>query len=335
MSKLSRKNRVGAAIVSWQIERMNDYERIAQVIRFLDERHVEQPDLTTLAGRAGLSLFHFHRLFSAWAGVTPKDFLQCLTLAHAKELLRNGSPILGAALESGLSGPGRLHDLCVNLEAASPGELKSGGADWTITFGFADSPFGKCQIAESPRGICHLSFVENEKTAEAELQKCWPQAKLKRDDSAVEKLAATIFSLSPPKRGEGRGEGNLIQKQSASSPQPYPPLGRRGSKPVQPALRAFVRGTPFQVRVWRALLQVQPGALTSYGRLAESIGKPTAPRAVGAAVGRNPLAYLIPCHRVIRETGVIGDYHWGAIRKRAMIAWEGSQRFSGVLAAAK
>src|SRR5664279_3911170 len=172
---------------------MNDYERIAQVIRFLDARHVEQPDLTTLAGRAGLSQFHFHRLFATWAGVTPKDFLQCLTLAHAKKLLRDGAPILDVALESGLSGPGRLHDLCINLEAASPGELKSGGVGWTISCGFADSPFGKCLIAESPRGICHLSFIENEKTALAELQKAWPQAKLKRDDSAAVRLAETIF----------------------------------------------------------------------------------------------------------------------------------------------
>jgi AraC family transcriptional regulator of adaptative response/methylated-DNA-[protein]-cysteine methyltransferase len=272
---------------------MNDYERIAEVIHFLDEHHVEQPDLASLAGRVGLSQFHFHRLFSTWAGVTPKDFLQSLTLAHAKELLRASNSILDVALESGLSGPGRLHDLCVNLEAASPGELKSGGAGWTISFGFADSPFGRCLIAESPRGLCHLSFVENEKIALTDLQKDWPQAKLERDDSAAIRLAAKIFT-------------HPADSQS------------------QPALRAFVRGTPFQVRVWRALLQVQPGMLTSYGRLASVIDKPTAARAVGAAVGQNPLAYLIPCHRVIRETGVIGDYHWGQIRKRAMIAWESS-----------
>ncbi|MEJ0089454.1 MAG: methylated-DNA--[protein]-cysteine S-methyltransferase [Limisphaerales bacterium] len=274
---------------------MHDYERIAQVIRFLNTRHVEQPDLTTLAQRAGLSPFHFHRLFATWAGVTPKDFLQCLTLAHAKERLRNGESILDVALESGLSGPGRLHDLCVNLEAASPGELKSGGAGWTISFGFAESPFGKCLIAESPRGICHLSFVETEKLPFAELQKDWPHAKLKRDDSAVARLAARIFA-------------------------------RPDESNSQPALRAFVRGTPFQVRVWRALLQVQHGMVTSYGRLASLIDKPAAARAVGSAVAKNPLAYLIPCHRVIRETGVIGDYHWGHIRKRAIIAWESSPR---------
>lgn len=274
---------------------MNDYERIAQIIRFLDERRVEQPDLTVLAARAGLSPFHFHRLFSNWAGVTPKDFLQCLTFAHAKELLRDGAPVLDVALESGLSGPGRLHDLCVNLEAASPGELKSGGAGWTISFGFAESPFGKCLIAESPRGICHLSFVENEKSALAEVQKEWPEAKWKHDDSSARQLAQRIFVQRP---------------------------GTEAGAP----LRAFVRGTPFQVRVWRALLQVRPGSLTSYGRLAEAMGKPAASRAVGAAVGQNPLAYLIPCHRVIRETGVVGDYHWGRIRKRAIIAWESSPR---------
>jgi len=292
------KNRVGAAIGPWQIERVNDYERVARIIRFLDEWHASQPDLATLARRAGLSQFHFHRLFSSWAGVTPKDFLQCLTLAHAKALLRDGGNILDAALASGLSGPGRLHDLCVNLEAASPGELKSGGASWTLSVGFADSPFGKCLIAESPRGICHLSFVENEKAALNELQKEWPEAKPKRNDSAAAKLAERIF------------------------------IRHAGSETNAP-LRAFVRGTPFQVRVWRALLQVQPGSLTSYGRLACAIEKPTASRAVGAAVGQNPLAYLIPCHRVIRETGVIGEYHWGTIRKRAMIAWESSSRLAG------
>jgi AraC family transcriptional regulator, regulatory protein of adaptative response / methylated-DNA-[protein]-cysteine methyltransferase len=277
---------------------MNDYERIAQIIRFLDARHIEQPDLTTLAGHAGLSPFHFHRLFATWSGVTPKDFLQCLTLAHAKELLRDGESILEAALESGLSGPGRLHDLCVNLEAASPGEVKSGGAGWTISSGFAESPFGKCLIAESPRGICHLSFIENEKTALVELQKEWPQAKLKRDDSVAATLIERIFSRQGATQHAGPETGA--------------------------PLRAFVRGTPFQVRVWRALLHVQPGTLTSYGRLASVIDKPTAARAVGTAVAKNPLAYLIPCHRVIRETGVIGEYHWGPIRKRAIIAWESS-----------
>ena len=276
---------------------MNDYERIALVIRYLDACHAEQPDLATLAEVAGMSPFHFHRLFSAWAAITPKDFLQCLTLAHAKALLRKGTSVLDAALGSGLSGPGRLHDLCIILEAASPGEVKSGGAGWTISAGFADSPFGRCLIGESPRGICHLSFIDaGDGAAElAALQEHWPRARLQWDDATAARLAGGIFERS----------------------------SRRDSPP---ALRVFVKGTAFQVRVWRALLQVRPGTLVSYGRLAAALNQPAAARAVGTAVGRNPLAYLIPCHRVIRETGVIGDYRWGPVRKRAMLAWESAPR---------
>ncbi|HWD91003.1 MAG TPA: methylated-DNA--[protein]-cysteine S-methyltransferase [Verrucomicrobiae bacterium] len=275
---------------------MNDYERIARVIRYLDEHHAEQPDLAALAESAGLSPFHFHRLFSAWAGVTPKDFLQCLTLAHVKESLRAGKSILASALDAGLSGPGRAHDLCVTLEAASPGEMKSGGAGWTIIAGFAETPFGTCLLAESPRGICHLAFIEPEDKEAAwnELHENWPNARLRRNDSASAKIAAQIFSRAPRRSG--------------------------------PALRAFVQGTPFQLRVWRALMQIPAGRLSTYGRLAEKLGQPTAARAVGSAVGANSLAYIIPCHRVIRETGVIGEYRWGGIRKRALVAWENAAR---------
>jgi AraC family transcriptional regulator of adaptative response/methylated-DNA-[protein]-cysteine methyltransferase len=269
---------------------MHVYERIARVICYLDEHHTGQPDLATLAEQVGLSPFHFHRLFCAWAGITPKDFLQCLTLAHAKALLRRGERVLDAALVSGLSGPGRLHDLCVGLEAASPGELKSGGAGWTITAGFADSPFGGCLVAESSRGICHLAFVDtaNAVARWAALQEEWPQARLQRDDTAAARLAGQIFAR---------------------------PAGERR----HPPLRAFVRGTGFQVRVWRALLQVPPGTMVSYGYLAAALGQPEAAR---SAAGRNPLAYLIPCHRVIRRTGVVGEYRWGTVRKRAIMVWE-------------
>jgi AraC family transcriptional regulator of adaptative response/methylated-DNA-[protein]-cysteine methyltransferase len=274
---------------------MNDYERIALVIRYLDQCHIEQPDLATLAKYVGLSQFHFHRLFSSWAAITPKDFLQCLTFSHAKELLKRGNSVLDVALMSGLSGPGRLHDLCVNLEAASPGELKSGGKGWTISAGFAASPFGLCLVAEGPRGICHLSFVASvDGGAEwAALKEKWPQARLCRDDSAASGLAGRVFERSSSAR-------------------------------LRPALQVFVRGTAFQVLVWQALLKVQPGTLISHGRLAASLGQPTAARAVGTAAGKNPLAYLIPCHRVIRETGVIGDYRWGRVRKRALVVWESS-----------
>lgn len=274
---------------------MIDYELIARVIRHLDSCHTEQPSLKTLAQHAGLSSSHFHRLFASWAGVTPKDFVQCLTLEHAKARLRAGDSVLDAALVAGLSGPGRLHDLCVNLEAASPGEWKLGGEGWTIQVGFAETPFGHCVIGESPRGICHLAFFDaDDAAAMAEVEAAWPAARLARDDRAAGHIAAHIFAQSP---------------------------GGDAHRP----LRAFVRGTAFQVRVWRALLRVGPGTLTSYGRLAAAIGAPTAARAVGAAVGRNPLAYLIPCHRVIRETGVMGDYRWSPVRKRAMLAWEAAR----------
>lgn len=277
---------------------MNDYERIARVIRYLDEAHLEQPDLATLAAHAGLSPFHFHRLFSTWAAITPKDFLQCLTLEGARESLRQGENVLEVALNSGLSGPGRLHDLCVSLEAASPGELKSGGAGWTISAGFAESPFGQCLIGEGPRGICHLSFVDEggEGVELMTLQEAWPGARLRRDDAAAADAVARLFIHAP------------------------------GSAPSEAPLRAFVRGTPFQVRVWRALMHIPPGTLVSYRHLASAIGQCRTARAVGSAVGRNPLAYLIPCHRVIRGTGVLGEYRWGRVRKRALIAWESSHR---------
>jgi len=274
---------------------MNDYERIARVIRYLDERHTDQPNLATLAGHVGLSQHHFHRLFTSWAGITPKDFLQCLTLTHAKGLLQNGKSILDASFDTGLSSPSRLHDLCITLEAASPGEVKSGGKGWTIIVGFADCPFGKCLLGESPRGICHISFVESnhEDAALAEVEACWPRARTRRDDETVGQLANRIF--------------HRVAIQDSSTP-----------------LRAFVRGTQFQVRVWRALLKVQPGTLVSYGGLATILNRPTAARAVASAVGQNPLGYLIPCHRVIRETGALGGYRWGEVRKQAILAWEHS-----------
>jgi len=295
-----RKNRVGAGSLQWHDEPMSDYDRIAQVIRYLDERHTEQPDLATLAQQVGLGRFHFHRLFAAWAGITPKDFLQCLTLAHAKMLLLQGERVLDAALDAGLSGPGRLHDLCVSLEAASPGEIKAGGAGWTIVVGVADSPFGACLIGESPRGICHLSFVDSDESPGglAGIRNEWPQACLQRDDAAAERLAQRLFAP-------------------------------RASRCAGPPMAVVVRGTAFQVRVWRALLQIPPGTLVSYGHLAALLGKPGAARTVGTAVARNPLAYLIPCHRVIRETGVVGEYRWGRTRKCAMVAWECSSRFDG------
>jgi AraC family transcriptional regulator of adaptative response/methylated-DNA-[protein]-cysteine methyltransferase len=256
---------------------MNDYERIARVIRYLDEHRLEQPCLADIAQHAGLSAFHFHRLFSAWAGVTPKEFLQCLTARHVRKALLSGRSILETALDAGLSGPGRLHDLCLIMEAATPGEVKSGGAGWKITAGFAECPFGICLVAKGPRGICHLSFVESgqEDSAWLQLQQEWPTANLQRNDRSAKRIAAMVF-----------------QRCANSSRRP---------------LRAFVRGTELQLRVWRALIQVPPGSLISYGHLAAAIGSPAAARAVGTAVGANPLGYLI---------------RWGKLRKRALVAWE-------------
>ncbi|MGE9267777.1 MAG: methylated-DNA--[protein]-cysteine S-methyltransferase, partial [Verrucomicrobiales bacterium] len=251
---------------------MNDYERVARVIRLLENGEAEGADLERLAELAGLSSFHFHRLFKRWAGVTPKVFLSCLRVERAKEMLRAGERVLETSLELGLSGPGRLHDLCVKLEAASPGELKRGGEGWTIRYGAAESPFGRVLVGEGPRGICHLAFFDDDQAAAlAALRESWPAARLAEERSWAEELAERIFDRS--KGGE------------------------------RAPLRAFVRGTPMQVRVWRALLRVPPGCLVTYGRLAAEIGNPRAARATGSAVGANPLAWLIPCHRVIRGPG--------------------------------
>lgn len=274
---------------------MNDYDRIAAAIEFLNSSFRDQPSLDEIAAKAGLSAPHFQRLFRRWAGVSPKKFLQCLTVQAAKQRLQQGASVLDASLDSGLSGPGRLHDLTVNLESASPGEIKSGGADWTIRFGFAASPFGLCLIADSPRGILKLAFVvdADERAAETLLREDWRRAMLSRDDSHATALMKTIFN------------GNAL------------PADRSGS-----SLRCLVRGTEFQVRVWRALLELPLGCVASYGDVARHIGRPGAVRAVGTAIGQNSVGYLIPCHRVIRATGVVGEYRWGSIRKRLLIGHE-------------
>jgi AraC family transcriptional regulator of adaptative response/methylated-DNA-[protein]-cysteine methyltransferase len=280
---------------------MNDYERIARIIRHLDRHQCAQPALAELAAVAGLSQAHLHRLFRRWAGVTPKDFLQCLTVQHARRRLRESASVLDAALDSGLSGPGRLHDLLVTIEAASPGEFKRGGAGLRIHWGTAESPFGLCSVGWNTRGVCHVAFHESAEAIPAGLIADWPNAEFRRDDRGARQLAGRIFDS-----GARPGAG----------------------------LRAFVRGTPFQLKVWRALLHIPDGCVASYGAVAGGTGQPDAARAVGAACGSNPVAYLIPCHRVIRETGVVQGYRWGAERKRAMLAWE-SSRADGIIAASR
>lgn len=274
---------------------MNDYDRIAKVIRHIDGAFMSQPDLEELAGVAGLSPAHFHRMFVKWAGVTPKDFVRSLTMDHAGRLLKGGAPVLDASLESGLSGPSRLHDLCLSVSAATPGEIKSGGNGMTITWGTAESPFGNMFLASTPRGISHLSFFDEDEAASLEdLRSDWPKADLERDDPAARETSLRIF-----------------QPATADSP-----------------LRLHLKGTGFQLKVWKALLEIPDGKLSTYGRLAKRIGKDGSARAVGNAVGSNRISYLVPCHRVIRETGALGGYRWDPLRKRAILAWENARQLT-------
>ena len=272
---------------------MSDYQQIAGVINYLNEHYTEQPSLARLADVVGLSPYHFQRKFTHWVGVSPKSYLQYLTLKNARELLDQGESVMKTAYATGLSGASRLHDLCVTLEAASPGEIKLGGRGLKISYDFGFSPFGECLVAMSPRGILHLAFVtDNRQAAIEELRSEWPNASLEYQERSATGIIQQVFNIN--------------------NNQPSP-------------LHAYVKGTKFQVRVWRALLQIAPGQLITYGQLATRIRHPRASRAVGTAVGKNPLACLIPCHRVIRGTGVIGHYRWGPGRKRTMIACEFSQ----------
>ena len=276
---------------------MSDYERIAKVIRHIDADFAQQPTLSELAAVAGLSEAHFHRMFVKWAGVTPKDFVRALTMDHASLLLKRGESVLGASLDSGLSGPSRLHDLCVSIHAATPGEIKANGKGIEIRWGLSESPFGNIFIANSARGITHLSFFDVDEADSIDaLQADWPCADLVRDDILVRRLVGEIF--------------------------------RTEASPPQSPLHLHVKGTPFQLLVWKALLGIPDASLSTYGRLAKGIGREKSSRAVGNAVGRNRISYLIPCHRVIRETGVSGGYRWGQLRKRAMICREQAQAFT-------
>jgi AraC family transcriptional regulator, regulatory protein of adaptative response / methylated-DNA-[protein]-cysteine methyltransferase len=271
-----------------------DYERIARAIEYLRRNAERQPGLSEVARQVHLSEHHFQRLFMRWAGVSPKRFLQYLTLEHAKARLAASRSVLDLAGEIGLSGPGRLHDLFVTLEAVSPGEYRTGGAGLAIRYGIHESPFGPALIAATTRGICGLHLLEDGNSGMSLLHRDWPRADLHEDTAGTAGLARGIFA----------------------------PLARAKGKP----LALLVKGTNFQVRVWRALLALPP--VTTYGRLAHRIGEPRSARAVGNAVGANAIAWLIPCHRVIRESGEPSHYRWGETRKAAMLAWEAA-RFAG------
>ena len=263
------------------------FRRIEKVIAHIDRHHERQPRLEELARVAGLSVFHFSREFRRWAGLSPTRYLRTLSLDCAKRELDDRGSVLTAAWAAGLSGGGRLHDLFVQFEAVTPGEYKAGGAGIALRHGFAGSPFGRIHAAVSDRGLAYLSFVDRgDERATLELLRRWPRAEFLRDDSVAERVARQAFA---------ERAGHIV----------LAPMG-----------------TNFQVKVWQALLDLGTRGPTSYGELAAAIGSPSASRAVGQAVGANPVAFLIPCHRVLRRDGALGGYHWGVGRKRAMLAWE-------------
>jgi AraC family transcriptional regulator of adaptative response/methylated-DNA-[protein]-cysteine methyltransferase len=290
-----------------------DYRRIERAIRHLDEHWHERPGLADLARAAGLSPWHFNRLFRRWAGVTPKQYLQWLALDAAKLELRDpDGSVLAAAYAAGCSGPGRLHDLFVTLEAMTPGEYRDGGRGVSVRYGFAESPFGTTFAARTARGVCRLEFADDgESAAVRSLTAEWPNATLERDDDAAREL---VMQLWPAATSAARS--------SVAA-------GGRGGAPTPAGLTLAVRGTNFQVQVWRALLATCESGATTYGELANAIGSPRASRAVGGAVGDNPIAWLIPCHRVLRRSGALGGYRWDPARKRAILAWEYARHRAG------
>jgi len=275
-----------------------DYQLIEQAIRFLEDNARRQPLLTEVAAHVGLSDYHFQRLFTRWAGISPKRFLQFLTKENAKALLSRNS-VMSAAYEAGLSGPGRLHDLLVHCEAVTPGEYRTKGAGVDITYGFHPTPFGECLVALTRRGICFLAFVdEHRQSALEQLRFDWVNANLQEDPSTTRLVVEQVFT-----------------PQSPISPSPREPR----------AINLHLRGTNFQIKVWEALLRLPPGAATSYARLAEQVCSVKAARAVGNAIANNPVAYLIPCHRVLQKAGGFGNYRYGPARKQAILGWEMAQ----------
>ena len=282
----------------WKVSRTmrsTDYARVEQAIQFVLDHQRAQPRLAEIAFHVGLSEYYFERLFKRWAGVTPKRFLQYLTLGYAKTLLDESRSVLETAFEAGLSGGGRLHDLFVTVDAVTPGEFKTNGLALRIAYGVHDSPFGPCFLASTERGICKLSFIGEGEKAEsvAELAKAWPEAELVEDACATTPYVELMTAA--------------IQGEPA------------GSIPV------LLRGTNFQLKVWEALLRIPPGRALAYDDVAALLGRPTASRAVASAIARNPVGYLIPCHRVLRKSGAISGYRWGSARKAALLGWEAAR----------
>lgn len=270
-----------------------DYGRIAAAIGYIRENYHTQPDLEEIAEKVHLSPYHFQRLFTEWAGVSPKKFLQYTTVQHAKNVLRqNGATLFEAAFETGLSGTGRLHDLFVQIEGMTPGEYKNGGQNLQIHYSFAESPFGNLLVASTPKGICHMAFADEEYTALEALKQRFPNAGYRQMTDSAQQNALQIFSR----------DWSRLQH-----------------------IKLHLKGTEFQLKVWETLLKIPMGGLSTYGNIAKQLQQPGASRAVGTAIGDNPVAFLIPCHRVIRAEGTLGGYHWGTVRKTALIGWEAAQ----------
>lgn len=269
-----------------------DYQKIETAIQYIREHFKEQPDLNDVARQVHLSPFHFQRLFKEWAGISPKKFLQYTSIEHAKQLLSKDFSLADVSFETGLSGTSRLHDLFINIEGMTPGEYKNGGENLTIHYSHADSPFGDILIASTTKGICHLSFVTTPKRSVDPLRSAFPQAKLIQKTDFLQQDALTIFT----------NDWNNL-----------------------PQVKLHLKGTAFQLKVWQSLLHIPFAEVSTYSSVASSIHQPQAARAVGTAIGSNPVAYLIPCHRVIKSTGDTGHYHWGSNRKTAILGWEAGQ----------
>ncbi|WP_456734255.1 methylated-DNA--[protein]-cysteine S-methyltransferase [Bradyrhizobium sp. USDA 3364] len=274
---------------------LRDYDSVRRAIAFISEHWRTQPTIEAMADAAAVTPDELHHLFRRWAGLTPKAFMQALTLDHAKNLLRDSASVLDAALDSGLSGPGRLHDLFVTHEAMSPGEWKTGGGGMTLRYGFHPSPFGTAIVIATDRGLAGLAFADpgDEQTAFADMKRRWPNATYVEDTDGTTALAQRVFDT-------------------------------RLWRADQP-LRVVLIGTDFEVRVWETLLKIPMGRAVSYSDIACNINNPKASRAVGAAVGRNPVSFVVPCHRALGKSGALTGYHWGVTRKQAMLGWEAGQ----------
>lgn len=270
-----------------------NFNRVAEAIDYIHANFKKQPNLDEVAEKIHLSPSHFQRLFTDWAGVSPKKFLQYISIQHAKKLLKEDQATLfDATFRTGLSGTGRLHDLFINIEGMTPAEYKNGGKSLSINYSFADSLFGNILVASTSKGVCQLAFSDDEDSAFEQLKKKFPNASFHQKLDFIQQDALFIFTHDWKKLNE---------------------------------VKLHLKGTDFQLKVWETLVKIPSGKVSTYGQVAQQVENPKASRAVGTAIGDNPVAYLIPCHRVIQSTGNFGQYHWGSTRKTAMIGWEVAQ----------